>query len=669
MIMMTVRKFFIFHQILFTYPYAGLTHSRKVLVTFICTIMVWLHLRCGLSRANADSLMKTIHLLISLAINFGRLLVKIQHPDLALGTPLPTPLIPHDVRTAITTLSLDPTIIRSICCPKCYSKYSLNHLPEICHQRETARSQPCGAKLWTTRSTRSGPRRVPCRLYSTQDFDSWLEFFLSRPGIEDLIDKSYDHNPSPNIMCTIWDSPAWRSLGSFTTTHGNLTFAYFIDWFNPLLNKTAGKTVSCGAIILICLNLPYELQHLVENTFFAGITPPPKEPSVTTITAVSDPIVDRLQAMFHGKVIRTRRHPDGIIKRVAVLPVIADLMAIRKVLGFAGIKARNFCSFCDLSHAEMDCLSPSYWRARIGTNVRQAAIEWQQAETKVKRNKIFDQHGVRWSALHRLDYRDPVQHTVLGMMHNWIEGILQHHARVKWGIGITPGVIPSHLKDQDCDQDHGETSNDGTPHITPTAEINLGFIDIHMLDEELADLEAESQIHSDAPSNLKRQHSESSEPMDEDEDDNLQDNDEDFQLDSDSDSEDDEKASEWDAAAAASVFNREALLKIHECINDAVVPTWITRPPRNLGEKSHGKLTADQWYTLFTIFLPMVLPELWLASGKRRDLDLLNNFYDLVTCTNIIGSYTISNAAADDYLHYYIRYRQTSKTLFPTVAC
>jgi len=234
-----------------SYLHTGLSHSRKVLVTFVCTITVWLHLACGLSRANADRLMKAIHLLILLAINFGRLLVKLQHPNLAVEMPLPTPLIPHDVHTAITTLSLNPKIIRSIWCSKCYAIYSLNHIPEICGRQETARSQPCGAKLWTTRSTRSGPRRVPCRLYSTRNFDSWLEFFLSRPGIEDLIDKSYDYNPSPNIMHTIWDSPAWQSLGSFTTTRANLTFAHYIDWFNPLLNKTVGKTVSCGAIMLI----------------------------------------------------------------------------------------------------------------------------------------------------------------------------------------------------------------------------------------------------------------------------------------------------------------------------------------------------------------------------------------------------------------------------------
>ena len=123
-------EYLIDFQTLFTYLHAGLTNSRKVLVTFVCTIAVWLHLRCGLSRANADRLMKAIHILISLAINFGRLLVKFQYPNVALR-PLPTPPIPHDVRTAIATLSLDPKIIRSICCPKCYSKYSLNHLPSV----------------------------------------------------------------------------------------------------------------------------------------------------------------------------------------------------------------------------------------------------------------------------------------------------------------------------------------------------------------------------------------------------------------------------------------------------------------------------------------------------------------------------------------------------------
>src|SRR6266498_3548197 len=83
----------------------------------------------------------------------------------------------------------------------------------------------------------------------------------SWPGIEDLIDKSYTHCPSNKIMHSIWNSPAWHSLGSFTPNCENLTFSFYIDWFNPLTNKIAGKSISCSAIMMFCLNLPYEIQH------------------------------------------------------------------------------------------------------------------------------------------------------------------------------------------------------------------------------------------------------------------------------------------------------------------------------------------------------------------------------------------------------------------------
>ena len=158
--------------------------------------------------------------------------------------------------------------------------------------------------------------------------------------------------------------------------------------------------------------------------------------------------------------------------------------------------------------------------------------------------------------------------------------------------------------------------------------------------------------------------------MEDEDDSEIPQEDEEFQPNSVSDSEGEngDIEEEHDAAQHTSVFNSEAMLKIHECIANAIVPTWITHPPQNLGKKSHGKLKADQWYTLFTIFLPMVLPELWLASGKHQDSALLNNFHDLVMCTNIIGSYTMSNPVANNYLHYYIRYCQISKTLFLMVA-
>lgn len=79
--------------------------------------------------------------------------------------------------------------------------------------------------------------------------------------------------------------------------------------------------------------------------------------------------------------------------------------------------------------------------------------------------------------MHKLDYRDPVQHTVIGLMHNWIEGILQHQTRVKYGIGI---VANPRAKDAD-NKDGGST----TPPATPTGhELD---VNIDMLDDELAE--------------------------------------------------------------------------------------------------------------------------------------------------------------------------------------
>ncbi|POW10556.1 hypothetical protein PSTT_05983 [Puccinia striiformis] len=49
------------------------------------------------------------------------------------------------------------------------------------------------------------------------------------------------------------------------------------------------------------------------------------------------------------------------------------------------------------------------------------------------RQLIVTQTGIRYSKLNRLGYCDPVKHVSLGMMHNWMEGVLMHHFREHWG--------------------------------------------------------------------------------------------------------------------------------------------------------------------------------------------------------------------------------------------
>ncbi|KZV88234.1 hypothetical protein EXIGLDRAFT_619625, partial [Exidia glandulosa HHB12029] len=386
-----------------------LLDKRIILLIFL--LMAWLHIWCGVSQEQVGAVALVLQIVLQAAL---------KQPGLRLR---------RDVRTAMDALSLEPTIDRSACCPRCFARYELGAIPEFCTHRESPRSRPCGERLEMVRHTAAGPKLVPRRLYSTQNFESWLQWFLSRPGIEDIIDKSYEHKrPAPGgTMHGIWDSPAWSSLGSFTTTQGNLTFAFFIDWFNPLTNRIAGKKISYGAIMLCCLNLPPELRYLPENVYFAGMTPGPFEPSVTTITNVLERIVDGLRAFWDGKCLSTHRNPEGRMIRVGVIPLQGDTPALRKAGGQAGHSADQFCAFCTLRLADIDNLNVHTWTARSGADVRAAAELWRAAQTKKARQEIFVEHGVRWSELHRLEYRSHVRFTVIGVMHNWFEGVLQDH--------------------------------------------------------------------------------------------------------------------------------------------------------------------------------------------------------------------------------------------------
>lgn len=609
-----------------------------------------------------------------MAIKFGELSAQFKSQWTDFDELKAPPPLPRDVRTAMNTLSIEPKLSRTVCCPKCFKQYRLDQIPEQCTFRATRRSRVCGELLYTTHSTRAGPLVVPRRLYNVQNFESWLEYLLCIPGIEDEIDKSYNYRPNPERMGSIWDSPAWRSLGSFTTTHGNLTFSYFIDWFNPFTNKIAGKTVSAGAIMFFCLNLPPELQYRPEYTYFAAITPLPKEPDMETITAVSDPVISQLNRMWSGQTVRTHRHPEGATKRVGVLPAIGDLLAMRKALGFAGVASlAHFCSFCCLHKKDIESTDIASFTPRNGTDVRAWAELWRTATTKKERNKLFKLHGVRWSSMNALTYRDPVKHTVLGVMHNWIEGVLQHHVRFRWGIGRD-------LEKKESDQDAvGETMSSVVgAGVDSNIDVEMEFVggcdsdcdsdvDMNDINEEIIDLHNECQA---AQSNSSRVSSLQSKPSswlfditlsNEMDDEDYDPHDETADLDDDAEVDDDDITEHLSVAT----FTDSQLAEIRTCIEFAVIPSYIERPPSNLGEKTHGKLKADQWLKLFIVFLPLILPEIWTSSSTDRSQALLENFYSLVTCTNIICAYTTSNDYADLYLLHYIKYRESALHLFP----
>jgi len=187
-----------------------------------------------------------------------------------------------------------------------------------------------------------------------------------------------------------------------------------------------------------------------------------------------------------------------------------------------------------------------------------------------------------------------------------------------------------------------------------------------MLDKEILELQKKSQIHNDVPLNPARcsdthenTFNASTILVSDGETD-----DSDFHIVvSDLESDDEES----NLLLTICIFDTFTLSQIHHCIANTVIPTWIDWPPSNLGEKSHGKLKADQWLILFTIFLPLILPELWSKNISQQNAVLLKNFHDLVACTHIILSHETSSTMAISFGKHYLQYCKSSQLLFPNV--
>ena len=133
----------------------------------------------------------------------------------------------------------------------------------------------------------------------------------------------------------------------------------FINWFNPGGNKKAGKSRSILAIYLVRLNLPPELRFLPENICLVVITLGPNEPSPHQLNHFLRPLVDELRILWHHGIHlrRTAFRQSGRVVRAVMIPLICDLLALRKAAGFASDAPKHVCSFCLLKRSDMNNLS------------------------------------------------------------------------------------------------------------------------------------------------------------------------------------------------------------------------------------------------------------------------------------------------------------------------
>lgn len=99
-------------------------------------------------------------------------------------------------------------------------------------------------------------------------------------------------------------------------------------------------------------------------------------------------------------------------------------------------------------------------------------------------------------------------------------------------------------------------------------------------------------------------------------------------------------------------------------MSTTVLPSWVARVPRHVGNGKHKKLSAAQWKALVTIHLPITLIPLWTTRSGIFEA-MLENFLDLVRSIRLATSHKVTDKSIAAYEEVYEKYLKNMCLLFP----
>lgn len=357
----------------------------------------------------------------------------------------------RDPRTYESVIDLKVTEDQLVICPACMSSYPIEPngpLKDLhCNFEPSPQSKPCGHNLYQER----GKKLKPVMTFHRRKFDDWIQGILVSCGDIQRLDLPWDRvgRAKGGIARDIWDGEYVQSLqgpnidakfSSVPKDETRLLLALAVDWFNPFHNRLGGKNASSGVLFMTCLNLPPEERLKEENVYLIGILPGRKQQ--THLDELLQPLINDLLRYWETGV-----HFIGIpglelphLIQCALIQLICDLPAARKVAGFLGHSASSNCSVCFALRRNLVDISSAYDPNlfRSSENHRKKAAQYKDILDRSGRNEAerflkSDPQGVRWSELNRLPYWNPIQCTVLDAMHLILLGVCQFHWRRFWG--------------------------------------------------------------------------------------------------------------------------------------------------------------------------------------------------------------------------------------------
>ncbi|XP_019624867.1 PREDICTED: uncharacterized protein LOC109470372 [Branchiostoma belcheri] len=201
-------------------------------------------------------------------------------------------------------------------------------------------------------------------------------------------------------MTDVYDGQVWKDFqhdnisgNPFLSEPIDLALMLNCDWYQPYKHSE----YSVGVLYLVILNLPREERFKEENLIIVGLIPGPKEPKLD-INTFLEPLVEELQDLWNGVLLRDNSSCGAHIYRAALVCLSSDIPAIRKCGGFVGHVALRGCSKCLKTFtrerfgtkADYSGADRTAWTPRVSSDHIHYAKMARRAKTKAAKKRLED---------------------------------------------------------------------------------------------------------------------------------------------------------------------------------------------------------------------------------------------------------------------------------------
>ncbi|KAJ3889198.1 hypothetical protein GG344DRAFT_52178 [Lentinula edodes] len=645
------------------------TYTTATLIAY--TLVLTLRLLEGVGRTVSSFILKGIKIF---GMSYGLL-----HPggttDLQRKT---LSDIPEDIRQLERKFNLDVETTVYAVCPKC----SYTHLPTFavnstkptypskCTHRTMALAEPCNESLLRD----SGK---PVKSFEFYSFLDWFGRFVALPGIaqySDVFCEQVSDDHPPEDKGNACDGRFYFELkgpdGKFFVRErekeGRWFFKLHADFFNIEGNLHGGKHNSTGIMSMSCLNLPLEIREDQAYVYIPGVIQGPREPDARAgaYNHYLRPLIDEVLVAYTRGIQCAlsdgQATPYERTHRVVLANISMDAKASHPFAGLVDIGSHTYCATCQTWHkAYLSSVDYEDWEAIDDEYLRAGAEKWRDAESRAEREKVEHLYGVRSSEFWRLPYFSPSKQVSIDPMHalknifgnffcdalrldnpcstkepknknttpiSSIAHFYQFTPPPPLSLVNSAPILPIDAMMQDMAKKMNWHCATGVGHIhqllwAPYDDSNVGR-------EKLAKglnaegIDALLYVCADlnrVPLQLPRREVKRilihqlidwrmTQPF---------------------------NALSWTPVDSPAVLKR-----INQAIQEVTVPSWISKPPEDIGLPRAGTPKADNWRRLFAIFLPLALLSMWqvhspIAVSDAKDMSSVLDTSLYLTCALI----------------------------------